>query len=105
MTMNRNGLAAFAAVLISVFSSASLYAGTIGTVDLSANVIESILPGGTVFHDSKPLFGTTIDPIQSAELLHISDRASTPGALDQHFRRIRIIPRSRTAMGVLASAS
>ena len=36
-------------------------------------MIESILPGGTVFHDSKPLFGTTIDPLQSAELLHLSD--------------------------------
>ena len=60
--------------LISVFPSASLYAGTILTpVDISANVIESILPGGTVFHDSKPLFGTTVDPVQSAELLHISD--------------------------------
>ena len=31
------------------------------------------MPGGTVFHDSKPLFGTTIDPLQSAELLHLSD--------------------------------
>ena len=70
MTMNRNVLVA----LISVFSSASLYAGTILTpIDLSANIIESILPGGTVFHDSKPLFGTTADPVQSAELLHISD--------------------------------
>jgi hypothetical protein len=69
MTMNRKVLAA----LIAVFSSASLYAGTILTVDLSANVIESILPGGTVFHDSKPLFGTSIDPVQSTELLHISD--------------------------------
>ncbi len=74
MTIKRNALAAFIAALISVFSSASLYAGTILVpVDLSANVSESILPGGTVFQDSKPLFGTTADPIQSAELLHISD--------------------------------
>src|SRR5215510_7110515 len=70
MTINRNALAA----LISVFSSAGVYADPITfPVDLSANVIESILPGGTVFHDSKPLFGTTIDPIQSAELLHLSN--------------------------------
>jgi hypothetical protein len=41
-------------------------------IDLSANVSESILPGGTVFQDSKPLFGTTPDPKQRAELLHIS---------------------------------
>ena len=68
MTMNRNALAA----LIAVFSSASLHADII-SVDLSANVIESILPGGTVFHDSKPLFGTTIDTLQSVELLHLSD--------------------------------
>jgi hypothetical protein len=73
MTINRIMLAALIVALVSVFSSASLYAGTILTVDISANAIESILPGGTVFHDSKPLFGTTIDPIQSAELLHLSD--------------------------------
>ena len=73
MFMNRHALAALVAAIVSVFSSASLFAGTILTVDLSANVIESIVPGGTVFHDSKPLFGTTIDPLQSAELLHISD--------------------------------
>ena len=73
MTINCISLAALMVALISVFSSTSLYAGTILTVDISANAIESILPGGTVFHDSKPLFGTTIDPIQSAELLHFSD--------------------------------
>ena len=68
--LHRNALAA----LILVFSGGTLYAGTVATpVDLSANVIESILPGGTVFHDSKPLFGATIDPLQSAELLHLSD--------------------------------
>jgi hypothetical protein len=74
MTIKRSGLAAVTAVLISAFSSGTMYAGTIATpIDLSANVIESILPGGTVFHDSMPLFGTTIDPLQSAELLHLSD--------------------------------
>lgn len=72
MTINRNALAALVAAFVSVFCSASLYADTL-SVDLSANVIESILPGGTVFHDSKPLFGTTVDPLQSAELLHLSD--------------------------------
>jgi hypothetical protein len=41
-------------------------------IDLSANVSEAILPGGTVFHDSSPLFGTEPDLKQSAELLHIS---------------------------------
>jgi hypothetical protein len=74
MTIHRSALAALVAALIFVFSSGSLYADTIPTqIDLSANVIESILPGGTVFHDSQPLFGTTIDPLQSAELLHVSD--------------------------------
>jgi hypothetical protein len=73
MAINRIPSAALIVALVSVFSSATLYAGTILTVDISANVIESILPGGTVFHDSKPLFGTTIDPIQRAELLHLSD--------------------------------
>jgi hypothetical protein len=72
MTINRNVLATLFVALISVLSSASLYGGTILTVDISTNVIESILPGGTVFHDSKPLFGTTINPLQSAELLHLS---------------------------------
>jgi hypothetical protein len=74
MTIHRNALAALIAALISLFFSANLYAGTVSVpIDLSANVIESILPGGTVFHDSKRLFGTTIDPVQSAELLHVSD--------------------------------
>src|SRR5437660_8949433 len=73
MTINKTG-AAFIAALISTFPCAPLYASSIlFKVDLSANIIESTVPGGTVFHDSKPLFGTTIDPIQNAELLHISD--------------------------------
>jgi len=70
MTMKGNAFAALTAALISMFSSASLYAGT---VDLSANVIESIVPGGTVFHDSKPIFGASENPLQTSELLHISD--------------------------------
>src|SRR5215472_3938120 len=77
MTINRNGLA-LAAVLVSAFSSETLYASTLqfgvvgSPIDLSANVSEAILPGGTIFQDSKPLFGTEPDPKQSAELLHIS---------------------------------
>ena len=74
MSIQRHALAALVAALISVFSSASLFADTILTpVDLSANVIESNLPGGTVFHESKPLFGTTAAPLQSSEILHLSD--------------------------------
>jgi hypothetical protein len=67
MMSNRNAFAAVTAPLITLFSSGTLYADTvIGTVDLSANVIESVLPGGTVFHDSTPLFDTSPDPKQSA---------------------------------------
>jgi len=74
MMINRKALAGLFAAFISGFSSGTLYADTVLTpVDLSANVIESVLPGGTVFHDSKPLFGATIDPLQTTELLHISD--------------------------------
>lgn len=73
--INRDALAILFAGCVSTFSSGTLYADTIPTsIDLSANVIESVLPGSTVFHDSKPLFGTTIDPLQSAELLHVSDK-------------------------------
>jgi len=73
MITNRIALAALIAALISMFSSRT-YADDVPTpVDLSANVIESTVPGGTVFHDSKPLFGVTVDPLQSAELLHLSD--------------------------------
>lgn len=73
MITNRIALAALIATLISMFSSRT-YADDVPTpVDLSANVIESTVPGGTVFHDSKPLFGVTVDPLQSAELLHLSD--------------------------------
>jgi hypothetical protein len=77
---NRYALPAVTAVLISVFSSGALYAGPIqfgvigSPIDLSANVSESILPGGTVFEASEPLFGTTPNPKQSAELLHLAAR-------------------------------
>jgi hypothetical protein len=48
--------------------------GVVGSpIDLSANVSEAILPGGTIFQESMPLFGTLPDPVQSAELLHVSD--------------------------------
>jgi hypothetical protein len=79
MIINCNVVAALAATLISVFSSGTLYASTLqfgvvgSPIDLSANVSEAILPGGTVFQESNPLFGTTPDPKQSTELLHLSD--------------------------------
>jgi hypothetical protein len=69
--MNRNVLAALIAAL---FSGGSLYAEAILTpLDISANVRESAIPGGIIFHDAKALFGTTADPLQTAELLHVSD--------------------------------
>lgn len=74
MTIHGNGLAACIAALGSLLSTAPLYADSIIVpIDLSANVIESTIPGGRVFHDSSPLFGTTVVPLQSAELLHLSD--------------------------------
>jgi hypothetical protein len=70
MIVHRNVLAA----LVLAFSADNLYADPVATpIDLSANVIESVVPGGTVFHDSKPVFGATADPLQSDELLHLSD--------------------------------
>ena len=77
---NSSGLAVVAVAVISVFSSVDLYAGSLqfgvvgSPIDLSANVSEAILPGGTVFQESKPLFGTSPDPKQSTELLHLSDK-------------------------------
>ena len=77
--MNRSVLAILTAGLLSALSGGTLYAdtlqfGVVGSpIDLSANVSESILPGGgTVFQQSSPLFGTLPDPKQSAQLLHIS---------------------------------
>jgi len=78
--MHRAARAASTATLIAVCSGGTTYADPIGfgvvgsAIDLSANVKESILPNGTLFQDSKPLFGTTPDPIQSAELLHLAAR-------------------------------
>lgn len=70
MIIRRNAVAA----LVLMFSTGNLFAESVPlTVDLSANVIESLLPGGTVLHDSKPIFGATADPLQSTALLHISD--------------------------------
>jgi hypothetical protein len=76
--LNCNAFATVTVALMSLLSSAIVYAdslefGVVGSpIDLSANVHEAILPGGTVFQDSKPLFGTAPDPKQSAELLHLS---------------------------------
>jgi hypothetical protein len=73
----RIALRALTAALILIGSGTS-YAdsmfGVVGSpIDLSANVSEAILPGGTIFQDSLPLFGTSPDPKQSAELFHTSD--------------------------------
>jgi hypothetical protein len=84
MIINQKTLAAFAAALLSLPFGRSLYASTLqfgvvgSPIDLSANVTESILPLGTIFQDSKPLFGTEADPKQSAELLHISADGVNP---------------------------
>jgi len=86
MMNNRYALAALAAALCSVFSTRASYAsslqfGVVGSaIDLSANVTEAILPGSTVFRDSKPVFGTEPDPKQSAELLHISPTGVNPSS-------------------------
>jgi hypothetical protein len=78
-TKNMRTLAALAAALICPFCCGTSHANTVqfgvvgSPIDLSANVNESILPGGTVFQNSSPLFGTTPGPVQSAQLLHISD--------------------------------
>ena len=70
------GIAALAA--IHIFSDGPLFGGTLqfgvvgSPIDLSANVIETVMPGSTVFQDSLPIFGTEPDPKQSAELLHFS---------------------------------
>jgi PEP-CTERM motif len=49
-----------------------------GPIDLSANVSEAILPGGTIFHDSDPVFGTEPNLKQSAELLYTSPVGVNP---------------------------
>jgi len=85
MKINRNALAALIAAFFSAFSSEILCAdtlqfGVVGSpIDLSANVSETLLPGNvTIFRDSTPLFGTTPDPKQTAELLHHSDTGVNP---------------------------
>jgi hypothetical protein len=75
MTIKRSGLAAVTAVLISVFCGGTLYGSTFGVfgfpVDMSANVREALLPGGTLlFQDSLPLFDTVEG--ESANILDIS---------------------------------
>jgi len=75
MNTKRTGLAAVTAVLISAFSTGTMYASTFGVfgfpVDMSANVKETLLPSGTVlFQDSAPLFDT-VEP-ENASLLHFS---------------------------------
>jgi hypothetical protein len=74
MTINRCALAALSSVVFSgILYADTLQFGVVGSsIDLSANVSEAILPGSTIFQDSKPVFGTTPDPKQSAELLHVS---------------------------------
>src|ERR1700754_3195157 len=79
MNCNRNAIAARAATLIPDFFGGTLYAsslqfGVVGSpIDISANASEPILPNGTIFQQSNPLFGTEPDPKQSVELLHKSD--------------------------------
>jgi hypothetical protein len=72
-------LASLGAFVVSGLASQALYAstlpfGVVGTpIDLSANVSEHLQPGNaTVFEQSQPLFGTTPNPKQSANLLHLS---------------------------------
>jgi MYXO-CTERM domain-containing protein len=84
---NRIAFGTITAALMSVCSGTS-YAdsmfGVVGSpIDLSANVSEAILPGGTIFQESMPLFGTSPDPKQSAELLHISSAGVNP--IDRSF--------------------
>src|SRR5262245_35792541 len=80
MMVSCTALARTTAPFFFVLFSGTLYAGTLAfgvigsPIDLSANVSEAILPGGTVFQDSKPLFGTAPDPKQSAQLLHVSEK-------------------------------
>jgi len=79
---NRIALGTVTSALISICGGTSYAApmfGVVGSpIDLSANVSEAILPGGTIFEDSNPLFGTSPDPKQSAELLHLSSMGVNP---------------------------
>jgi len=83
MTMNLPSLPILTAVLIpfsvGILTASTLQFGVVGSaIDLSANVSEAILPGGTIFQQSDPLFGTAPDPKQSAELLHNSSTGVNP---------------------------
>jgi hypothetical protein len=88
MAIDRTGLAAVTAVLVSALSNGTMYASTLqfgvvgSPIDMSANVSESILPGvnGNVFQESKPLFGTEPNPKQTSELLHISSVGVNPSS-------------------------
>lgn len=81
---NCKALVAVVVELILLFFTGTIHASTLqfgvvgSSIDLSANVQESILPLGTVFQDSRPLFGTVPDPKQSAELLHVSSTGVNP---------------------------
>ena len=81
MTIHHSGLAALTAVLISIAApsigtlhASTLQFGVVGSpIDMSANISEAVLPGGNIFQQSNPLFGTQPSPVQSAELLHLSE--------------------------------
>ena len=89
---------AVAAALISVFSGGTLHAGpaqfgVIGSpIDLSANVQEAILPGGTVFQELQAVVRHRAGP-------ETKRRTPAPfrqgrqrlGAIDQHLPRICIL--------------
>jgi hypothetical protein len=82
MTINRNGLAAVTAVLISACSNGTLRAGTFGVfgfqVDMSANVQDTLHPGNIdIFHSSLPLFNTVEG--ESAQILYNSDGVNGSG--------------------------
>ena len=88
MAIDRTGLAAVTAVLVSALSNGTMYASTLqfgvvgSPIDMSANVSEAILPGanGNVFQKSMPLFGTEPNPKQTSELLHISSVGVNPSS-------------------------
>ena len=84
MTINRCGLAALAAGLISAFSGMPVHAETLPfgvfgfPVDLSASTKDTLLPGGTVvFQHSQPLFDTV--PPESSQLLDFSTGVNASG--------------------------
>ena len=69
--VHRGGLACGA--LVSSLYAGPLPLGIVGRpIDLSANVSDTTLPGGSPFQEPSLLFGTAPDPVQSAELPPIS---------------------------------